>query len=45
MRKFSTKANWRVPNRVRKSSKVAGYDRVGRSLVGKYQDKVFQSGK
>jgi hypothetical protein len=35
MRKFSGKDSWNVPGRVRKSGKVAGYDRVGRSLVGK----------
>jgi hypothetical protein len=35
MRKFLSKASWRVPGRVRKSGKVAGYDRVGRSLVEK----------
>jgi hypothetical protein len=32
-------------DRVRKLGKVAGYDRVGRSLVGKRLGKVIQLGK
>jgi hypothetical protein len=35
MRKFAGKASWRVSGQVGKSAKVAGYNRVGRSLVGK----------
>jgi hypothetical protein len=31
--------------RVRKSGKVAGYDRVGRSLAGKRLGKVIRPGK
>jgi hypothetical protein len=34
-----------LPDRVRKSGKVAGYDRVGKSLVGKRSGKVIRPGK
>jgi hypothetical protein len=34
-----------LPGRVKKSSKVAGYDRVGRSLTGKGSGKVIRPGK
>jgi hypothetical protein len=30
-----------LPGRVRKSGKVVGYDRVGRSLIGKRSSKLF----
>jgi hypothetical protein len=33
-----------LPNRVRKSGKVAGYDWVGRSLIGKRSGKVIWPG-
>jgi hypothetical protein len=34
-----------LPSRVRKSGKVAGYDRVGRCLVKKRPGKLIQLGK
>jgi hypothetical protein len=34
-----------LPGRVRKSGTVAGYDRVGRSPIGKRSDKIIQLGK
>jgi hypothetical protein len=34
-----------LPGGVRKSGKVAGYDRVGRSLIGKGSGKVIRPGK
>jgi hypothetical protein len=34
-----------LPGRVRKSGKVVGYDRVGKSLIGKRSDKVIRPGK
>jgi hypothetical protein len=34
-----------LPGWVRKSGKLAGYDQVGRSLVGKRSGKVIRSGK
>jgi hypothetical protein len=34
-----------LPDQVKKSGKVAGYDRVGRSLIGKRSGKVIQPGK
>jgi hypothetical protein len=33
------------PGRVRKSGKVAGYDRIGKSLVRKRSGKIIWSGK
>jgi hypothetical protein len=34
-----------LPSRVRKSDKVTGYDRVGKSQIRKRSDKVIWSGK
>jgi hypothetical protein len=34
-----------LPGHIRKLGKVAGYDRVGRSLIGKRSGKVIQPGK
>jgi hypothetical protein len=34
-----------LPGRVGKSGKVAGYNRVGKSLVGKRSSKVIRLGK
>jgi hypothetical protein len=34
-----------LPGRVRKSGKVAGYNRVGRSPIGKGSSKVIRPGK
>jgi hypothetical protein len=31
-----------LPGRVRKSGKLVGYDRVGRSLIGKRSGKLFE---